>query len=91
MKENFLSNQLEESKGNFHKLEQEIVALRANLSKVEIKACLNQKFVKGFETLQNILNMKKSLEHKNGLEFKSSLQNVKDHPSTSYAYVLKGK
>jgi len=40
MKENVLTNRLEEWKQNFQKLEEEIVALRANLSKVETKACL---------------------------------------------------
>ena len=46
--------------------------------------------MKGFETFQDMLKMKRSLEDKNGLGFKPSLQNLRDQPSTSYADALKG-
>lgn len=91
IRKNVLTNQLEGWKESFHKLEVEIVALRTNLPKVETKACLIQKFVKGSETLQNILSMPRLPEKRNSLGFKPSLQNVKDQPSTNYADVLKGK
>lgn len=74
MKENVLTNQLEEWKEICYKLVEEVVALRTNLSKAESKACLNQKFIKGSETLQDIFNMQRSPENKTGLGFKPPLQ-----------------
>lgn len=69
MRENVLTNKVEEWKENCHKLEEKFVALRANISKEKTKACLNQKFVKGSKTLQNILNMQRSPEEKTGLGY----------------------
>jgi hypothetical protein len=71
-------NQIE-VKEIYDKLEAEIVSLRKDLDKSKTK----MKFIKGFETLDNIFSNQRSPNDKTGLGYKESLKIVKGESRTS--------
>jgi hypothetical protein len=88
-------NQIKEKENICEKLEAEITSLRKYLEKSKTQI----KFIKGYETLDNILNNQRSPDDKRGLDYKESLKIVivesrtnmstSERP-TSYANSLKG-
>jgi hypothetical protein len=88
-------NQIKEKENIYDKLEEEIVYLRKDLDKSKTQI----KFMKGSETLDNILINQRSLDNKTELGYKESIKIVKGESSTSmstnekptsYANDLKG-
>jgi hypothetical protein len=72
-------NQIKEKENICDKLEAEIVSLRKDLEKSKTQ----MKFIKGYETLDNILSNQRSPDDKTGLGYKESLKIVKGESSTN--------
>jgi hypothetical protein len=88
-------NQINEKDNIFDKLEEKIVSLSKDLEKSKTQ----MKFIKGYETLNRILNNQRSPDDKTGLGYKKILKIVKGESSTimstsekptSYENSLKG-
>ena len=72
-------NQIKEKENRCGKLEEKIVSLRKDLEKSKTQI----KFIKGFETIDNILNNQRSSYDKKRLGYKKSLKIVKGESSTN--------
>jgi hypothetical protein len=88
-------NQIKEKENICEKLETKIVSLRKDLDKSKTQT----KFIKGYETLDKIINNQRSLDDKTRLGYKESMKIFKEESSTimttsqkptSYENVFKG-
>jgi len=77
---NALQSQIDEKERHFEKLEGEIVGLRKEIEKTK---AINLKFVKGSETLDNIINVQRSPLNKTGLGYNGETSQA----STSKSYL----
>ena len=75
-----LQFQIDEKEKHFEKLEGEIVALRKEIEKTK---AINLKFVKGSETLDEIINVQRSPLNKTGLGYNGETSQA----STSKSYL----
>eukprot|EP00253_Pinus_taeda_P027805 PITA_27805 len=80
-----LQIQIDEKEKHFEKLEGEIVALRKEIEKTK---AINLKFVKGSETLDEIINVQRSPLNKTGLGYTGETSQAST--SKSYLEVAKG-
>ena len=79
-----LQIQIDEKEKHFEKLEGEIVAIRKEIEKTK---AINLKFVKGSETLDEIINVHRSLLNKTGLGYNGETSQA----STSKSYLEAAK